>query len=160
MKVFGRKKLGGTSLIEVLIAVFVVAVGILGTGASLFFGLKSEKNSEARTAAVNNGRELVSRLQSGNIVVGELADIPNSLILEGDFFDDSDNETQPRTPLDAPPFDDIENPWGMTRRIEAARLVPENSDDFRDGLVSMRVTVYWNENDQEKKVEFWAYDQF
>jgi type IV pilus assembly protein PilV len=59
-----RTRQAGSSLIEVLVSMTVLAVGILGIGALQTSSLKSNQNSYMRTQAVFHSQDIVERMRS------------------------------------------------------------------------------------------------
>lgn len=154
-----RRKPPGLSLVEVLIAVFVTSVGILGTASSLYYGIRSEKQSERRTLAVYQAREMLNLIRSRNIPFANPDNLRiGSPVNDGNFLDDSDDDG-PRQPFEAPPFgNDFSNEknFNFERRIEMMRL-SDDPNDFRFNIAAIKVSVYWTEQSSEKEVVFWAY---
>ncbi len=58
------KEMQGSSLIEVLVSMTVLAIGILGIGAMQTSTLKSNQNSYMRTQAVFNSNDIIERMRS------------------------------------------------------------------------------------------------
>ena len=142
-----KRKLSGLSLAEVLIAIFVVAVGILGAASALFYGIKSEKTLSRRTQAVYLAREIFNLVRTRNIPVNEIND--------GDLDDDSDDNGS-RRPLLDPPFDQEDfgfldstfedtssrsRDLNFTRRIEV-KAFSGGADDYRRNLTGLKVSIF------------------
>ena len=148
----------GLSMVELLIAIFVVSVGILGTVSALWYGIRSEKNSERRTHAVFQARELINILRSDNYPFVNPANLViGSDVNDGDIDDDSD-DNGPRKPFNAPPFANhfSSNPFNFERRIEMKQLSTDPNSHLSK-MAAIKVTVYWVQGNSEKEVTLWAY---
>lgn len=64
------KRQSGSSLIEVLVSMTILAVGILGIGAMQTSTLKSNQNSYMRTQAIFHANDIVERMRSNRAAVG------------------------------------------------------------------------------------------
>ncbi len=151
---------GGFTLIEVLIAIFVVSVGVLGTMSALWYGIRSERYSERRTAAVFVVREMLNQIRSQNLpFTTSTFPAVGSELNDGSFDDDSD-DSGPKRAFNAPPFANTTSFGNTTesfqRRIEMKRL-STNENDYRSTIAAVKVSLFWNEGASEKKVTLWAY---
>ena len=148
----------GLSMVELLTAIFVVSVGILGTVSALWYGIRSEKNSERRTHAVFQARELINVLRSNNYPFANPANlVVGSDINDGDIDNDGD-DSGPRKPFNAPPFTTHfpNNPFNFERRIEMKQLSTDPNSHLSN-MAAIKVTVYWVQGNSEKEVTLWAY---
>ena len=153
-----RPKIRGLSMVELLIAIFVVSVGILGTVSALWYGIKSERQSERRAHAVFQARELINVLRAQNYPFSDPANlVVGSVVNDGNIDDDSD-DNGPRKPFNAPPFgtEFPNNPFNFERRIEMKQL-SNDPNSHLSNMVAIKVTVFWNEADSLKEVTLWAY---
>lgn len=94
----------GFSLIEILIAVIVLAIGIMGMLGALSYGLKAGENSSRMSKCTNFSRRLLERIiidgaWTGNMVNGSEPK-----------FDPTDQSTW--TPVDASPYNTLFNDAG------------------------------------------------
>lgn len=153
----------GISLVELLIAIFVVAVGVLGTVSALWYGIRSEKYSERRANAVFQGRELLNAIRAQNLPFGS-SDVTGTPYLQlgselndGDYDDDSDDGAVRREFNDAP-FGNIypTNQYNFKRSVEMKRL-SNDPNDYRFEMVAIKVSLYWNEGRHDKEVTLWGY---
>lgn len=149
----------GLSLAEMLVAIFVVAVGILGTVSALWFGIRSERFSERRTNAVFQGRELINNIRSNGYAFNPLYTTPGSDLNDGDYDNDAD-DNGPRRPFNDPPFANHfpNNPFNFRRRVEIKRLSTD-SNNHLSHMAAIKVSVYWDEGSTERKVVLWAYQR-
>ncbi len=145
-------------MIELMIAIFVVSVGILGTISALWYGIKSEKQSERRSHAVFQARELINILRSGNYPFSNPANlVVGSDVNDGDIDNDADDSGS-RKPFNAPPFGNHfpENPFNFQRRIEM-KQISNDPNSHLSNMAAIKVTVFWNEGRSDKEVTLWAY---
>lgn len=153
-----RRGISGFTIAELLIAIFVVAVGILGTTAALWYGIRSERYSERRSSAVFQSRELLNAIRSGGYadLPGYLA--PGSDLNDGDFDNDAD-DTGPQRAFNAPPMQNYfpNNPYNFRRRVELKRL-STSSTNHLNFITAIKVTLFWDEGGQEKKLTLIAYN--
>lgn len=148
----------GLSMVELLIAIFVVSVGILGTVSALWYGIKSERQSERRAHAVFQARELINVIRAGNYPFSNPANLViGSDVNDGDIDNDSD-DNGPRKPFNATPFGNEfpNNPFNFERRIEMKQLSTDPTNHLSN-VVAIKVSVFWNEGDSLKEVTLWAY---
>lgn len=154
----------GISLAELLIAIFVVSVGVLGTVSALWYGIRSEKYSERRANAVFQAREMVNAIREGNYPFNGGSDnngIPwmtvGSELNDGDYDADSDDDGD-RRPFNAPPFENLypTNEFNFQRRVEMKQL-STSSSSYESDLAAIKVTLFWNEGRHDKEVTLWGY---
>lgn len=141
----------GVTLVEVLIAIFVVSVGCLGAASALWYGIQAERYAERRTYAVFVGREMLNMIRARNEpFIGPLPAIGSELN-DGDYDDDGD-DNGPRRPFNAPPFEnDFPDNINYQRRIEMKRM-SNNPNSHLSELTAIKVTLFWNEGASEKSV--------
>lgn len=147
----------GLTLVEVLVAIFVVSVGILGTLSAIWYGIRSERYAERRTTAVFVCRELMNLIRSRNepFNTGTFPAL-GSPLNDGNYDDDGD-DNGPKRLLNDPPFgNDFSGAENFRRRIEMKRLSTDPNNHLSD-LAAIKVTVFWNEGASEKRVTLWAY---
>ena len=153
-----RSQSRGLTLAELMIAIFVVSVGILGTISSLWYGIKSEKGSERRTNAVFLGRELANLVRSRNLPFADPTYLTiGSAINDGDYDNDADDNGA-RQPFNAAPFanDFPTNELNFERRIEI-KLMSSSANNHLNDIVAIKVTLYWDEGGSRKEATTWAY---
>ena len=153
---FAHKPHSGLSMVELLIAIFVVSMGVLGTVSALWYGIRSERYSERRTQAVYQARELMNIIRARNEPFNNNHLDPGSNLNDGDYDNDSD-DGQVRRPFNDHPFaSDFTNEFNFERSVEM-KLLSTNSNDHRNQMVAIKVMLFWNEGDQEKRVTLWTY---
>lgn len=141
----------GMTLMEVMVAITVTAVGIMATMASLWFGVKSERYSERRTHAVFQARELLSVIRTYANVESYLA--AGSEFNDGSYDNDSDDLDPARQqPFNATPLANYfpNNPYNFRRHVEMKRLAPLTGNDYRKGVIGIKVILFWDEGGHEK----------
>lgn len=135
----------GFTLVEILIAVAVLSVGILGTLSALAFGVNAVKMGDRTSEATNLARQIVEfvRLNASNIGGVDIFEdtLPSSLNEA-----DSTRTAMDATPLEGLNFDADLN---YTRNIQVT--FPNNPD-----IAQIRVRVFWDERGNEKFVELIA----
>lgn len=160
---FPSHRARGVSLVELLIAIFVIAVGVLGTVSALWYGIRSEKYSERRANAVFQARELINAIRAGNypFTFDTNEGVPfiqvGSSLNDGDIDDDSDDNSS-RREFNEFPFGNLypTNQFNFQRRVEM-KLLSNDPNDYRNDLVAIKVSLFWNEGRHEKEVTLWGY---
>jgi type II secretory pathway pseudopilin PulG len=152
-----RLSRSGLSLVELLIAIFVVSVGILGTLSALWYGIRSEKYSERRSVAIFQARELISQIRANNYPFNPTYIAAGSDLNDGDYDNDGDDGGAQR-PFNHSPFsnDFPNNPFNFQRRVEMKQL-SNNPDSHLFNMAAIKVTVFWPEGGAEKRVTLWSY---
>ncbi len=149
-----KSRAGGFSQVELLIAVAVLAVGILGVFASFAFGLQSTRFSGQMSQAIAWNRQLIEMIRVRNLAFSP--DIPPS----GSGLNDPaltsgvDPEATFRSlrDLNAPPFlNDLPLGTGFKRRIQIRRLSPD-ANDYHNRIAEITVTVYWMDGGRLREV--------
>lgn len=151
----GRNCLG-LSLAEVLIAIFVVSMGVLGTTSALWYGIRSERYAERRSHAVFQAREMVNLIRARNLPFqGQNLDI-GSPLNDGDYDDNLDDFTS-KQPFDAAPFgNDFTNEFNFQRHIEMKQLSNDPNSHLNQ-MVAIKVILFWIDGNSERRVTVWAY---
>lgn len=151
------RKRRGLSLAEVLVAVFVVGVGVLATASTLYYSLGAAGDAERRSQAVFWGREMLDLVRARNLPFQP--DVPTAPdpINDGDYDNDAD-DSGPRRAFNAPPFALDFPDTNFERRIEMKRLSNDPNHHLYQ-VVAIKVTLFWNEGATEKKVTLWSYHQ-
>lgn len=126
----------GYSLIELLAAIGVLAVGLLSIYASLTYSLKASRHSERLSEAVALNRQIMDLVRSRQLTV-----------------------SPGRVRVDAPPFEnDIAGDPPYERSVE---IEPVSTDASRpeSRLRRIRVSIFWNEENSERSVVFEGYQR-
>lgn len=146
----------GLSLVEVLIAVFVVSVGTLGAVSALWYGIRTEKYAERRTKAVFLSREMLNLVRSRNLPFLPTVPPVGDPINDG-VYDDPGDDNGARRPFNAPPFsNDFSSDFNFERRIEM-KLMSANPNDHMSEMAGIKVTLYWVEGGAAKEVTLWGF---
>jgi type II secretory pathway pseudopilin PulG len=142
-----RKRVLGLSLAELMVALGVIAIGMAGVAASLFFGFKKSGHGEHLAVATNQARVIIETIQ-GQSMIG-LAVPKDGNQLPDDTTGLNDPPGADPVPLDAPPFPQNtftlpEREIGMYQRtINMERLGAAGT--IEDTLVRVTVTIYWQQ---------------
>ena len=135
-------------MIELLTAVFVIAVGILGLFGALSYGLTASRSGELRSEAVGHATHLIELIRSRNLdFQGSPPPPPASSGI---------NDTPgTKRALDAAPFA-TEFPAGspFQRSIQLTR--EGASGDYNYEVMRITVTLYWQEQGGERNLRFEA----
>lgn len=150
-----RERRRGLSLVELLVAIFVVAVGLLGTVSALWYGIRSEKYSDRRTNAVYQAREMINQIKRKDYPFITDPAIVTALN-DGDYDDDSD-DNGPRQAFNAFPFANFytSNPYNFQRRVEM-KLMSTDPNSHLNDLAAIKVTLWWNEGGSEKHLTLYG----
>lgn len=146
----------GVSLIELLIATFVVSVGVLGTVSALWYGIRSERYSDRRAQAVYQAREMINLIRTRNLpFLDDNLDL-GSDINDGDYDNDGDDNAVWKNFNAAPFADDFTNEFNFQRHIEM-KAMSTDPDSHLSDLVAIKVVLKWVDGSTEKEVKLWAY---
>lgn len=131
------------TLVEVLVAVGVLSVGILGLISTFIYGTQATKHGVLMSEANNHARQLVAQIRINNF--------PFSTTPVTGLVDASPSD---RTPLAAAPFQsgggaEVTGGTDFTRNIS----ISYNADN---DLATITVRVYWFERGSERNVELIA----
>lgn len=131
----------GFSLIEILIAVGVIGIGILGLLGAFAFGLGAVNTGERTTAATSLARHVLEHVRVNATNIGGPGIFPSPPPAGLDDAEDA------RTALDDPPFDTSGLPAGAnySRNVQVTYLAPR--------VAQIRVRIFWSERSNEKVVE-------
>lgn len=137
-----QRSIRGFSIIEVLIAVVVLSIGILGVLSALLYGFRASSHAERVAEATNYGRQIIEGIRIQNLVFPPPA--PSW----------SETTDSGRRPLNAAPFD-----AGVTalpnanyrRNIQISYLPPNNT------IARIQVRIYWSSSGFEHFVELVGY---
>ena len=149
-----RRQLRGFSLIELLIAMGVIAVGLLGVAASLTFGSRQSGHGEKMLIATNQARIILEAI-GGRSLLSNPPLAAGNLPPAASGINDGAND---RRALTAPPFDNPdEHPDILpgvldqfTRRIRLTRRGLDGTPG--EFLVNTEVTIFWKEKGVERSV--------
>jgi len=133
----------GFSQVEILIAVAVLTVGILGVCATFAFALRAETQAGALTDAVTHARTLTELVRVQNLPFSAPAGQPG-------LYDSAGT----RRPLNYAPFaDKLPADTIFTRNILIERrsgATPATA--YLNNIARITVSVYWNDHGTERKV--------
>ncbi len=155
MRTLRKKSSQGLSLVEVMIAVFVVSVGVLSTSSVLWHSIRAERNSSRRSQAVYWGREMLNLVRSRNLPFQPTIPPVGTDLNDGDY-DDPGDDNGPRRAFNAPPFASDFDDLNFERRIEM-KLLSEDPNSHLNEVAAIKVTLFWNEGESDKQVTLWAY---
>lgn len=146
-------------MVELLIAIFVIGVGILGTLAALWFGIRSERYSERRSNAVFQGRELMNAIRTSGFAQLPTYLAVGSTLNDGSYDNDAD-DNGPQRAFNATPFQNHfpNNPFNFRRRVEMKRMGASTSD-YLYNVIAIKVTVFWDEGGQQKQLVLRSFQQ-
>lgn len=142
----------GYSLAEVLVAVFVLSVSLLGTAAALHYGMQAVLHGSLMTEASANARALLEIMQAENRPFSSTA-LPDS----SSGFNDAPGVNRA---LNAPPFNlpdyKLEPASRYQRHIEVQSYSqPSDSAAAQAWKVDVRqvtVTVFWYESGRSRSL--------
>lgn len=136
----------GFSLLEVLFAILVLAVGILAVSSAMGYGLRGGNQGARITEATGYARRLIDEVRTRDLpFVTPINDAPSA-----------------RVALNAAPFGGasaLPANTNMTRNISMSLLKAAKTgapDDYKADLAEITVRVYWWEKHAEKFVELKA----
>ena len=139
------KRQQGFTLLEVLIALLVLSIGLLGLAALQTIGLRSNTMASFRTQATQVAYDIADRIRA-NPMGEEFYDLPTI---------DDDPGTPPTEACDDPTRTTACSPqemadFDMTQWRAAVALLPGGRSEIvrnvdADGVVTHSITVYWDE---------------
>lgn len=138
------------TLVEVMVAVAVLALGLLSLLGALAFGLRASETGARHAEATQHAKRYLALVRQRNLVFAVESPLPDA---------DSglnDVPTMRRT-LDEPPFaDDFPEDAGFQRRLTLEWVYPPG--DPRHGrLARISATVFWDDRGVERRVELVGY---
>ncbi|MBI3925505.1 MAG: prepilin-type N-terminal cleavage/methylation domain-containing protein [Armatimonadetes bacterium] len=150
-----RRKRKAFSLIEVVVAILITAVGVLGVTVTLWWGLNASEQGGRMAEASNHARVLLEATMGGGLL--DLAPRSGGWVSEESGFNDPATGTGSRRPIEALPFGEglnipVDDQTRYIRRITSGRL-SEDPDDYQYRLAWVRVEVFWDERGVERSVE-------
>lgn len=158
-----RARSGGFSQVELLIAVAVLAVGILGVVASFTFGLQSTRFSGQMGQALAWNRQLIEMIRVDHLAFKPGAESSTSGLNDPEPPSVGSDESRYRSlrDLNADPFmNEMPLGTGFKRRIQIRRNSGASGDFvYRQGIAEITVTVYWMDNGRLREVTLKALDR-
>lgn len=149
----------GFSLAEVLVAMFVIVVGISGVTSAIYWGTAKADTGQNISQASNYARVLMETIVLKGLVKQETVNKGSNLPSAASGINDPPTA---RIPVFDPPsdFSALTNDFAISdssgkrdryrRNISTVRLAPANSTDALGGnhfanMFRVTVTVYWND---------------
>jgi type II secretory pathway pseudopilin PulG len=140
----------GFSLGEILVALGVLSIGILGICSTLALGTRAEGEAQRITEATAYTREIIDLIRSRNLDFAAWPGLPSRASGINDGPD-------ARQALNAAPFAaDLPKGTPYHRNVRIERM-PVASTDYRAAIVIITATVTWFEGGQEHSTTFQAY---
>lgn len=136
----------GFSLLEVLFAIAILAVGILAIVSAIAFGLRGGQQGARVTEAGGYVRRLIDESRARNLP----------------FVAPINDAAAARVPLEAAPFGGANGMPPNTRMTRNITMTPLKAaktgaaDDYLADLAEVRVRVFWQEKGVEKVVDMRA----
>lgn len=154
-----RRRRVGYSLIEILMAVFVLAVALLGTVAALHYSVRGSLHGSLYTEASSHARAIMEVMLSEN-----RAFLSASLPAATSGINDAAGVTRP---LNEAPFAQTEYRFPNLSRFRRSIWVQEvrSLNDsvaaraWRSDLRQITVTVYWNEASRQRSVQLVSFSR-
>lgn len=152
-----RKRRLGVTLLELLIAMGVIAVGMSGVAAALIFGVTKSNYGSNIAVATHHARTLMEATLGRTLVSSDAFNDPSTGLPKADSgLNDADDD--PPLALNAPPFEDPkihqsispEELGQYTRKIQMTRRGAKGT--VGEFLVTMSVTIYWQDKGVQKSV--------
>lgn len=138
------------TLVEVLVAAAVLALGLLSLLGALAFGLRAAETGGRHAEATQHAKRYLALIRQRNLVFGVEDPLPD---------DDSGLNDGPgfRRALEDAPFEsDFPRDSGFQRRLALSWAYP--TGDPRHGrLVRISATVFWDDHGVERRVELVGY---
>lgn len=143
----------GFSLIEVLIAVGVISVALLGVLSVFAFGVRAQHTGGRTTEAINYCRELMEVIRLQNLAFqswGTTGALPGS----GSGVNDADDTV--RRPIEEPFSGNQPVPpnTNFTRNIRIKKLA---TSGYQSNVVIISVKVFWADRGKEREVQLQAF---
>lgn len=141
-----RRKLG-FSLVEVLIAMGVLSIGLLGVISTFTYGTQSQGHAQQMSQAVNRAREIMDVIRQENWAFNPPA---------GTTWTSATGwASSTRTPLDAAPFDSTTGVDALPANTNLTRNVHVTQNSSGQ-LATITVQVFWSVRGSEHSVELVA----
>lgn len=141
------------SLVEVMIAIFVITIGLMGLYGSMSYGLRMVDQGADSSRAVAYARKMMEMIRARTLAFSAPSVPPPA---NGGLNDAPDD----RVPLNAAPFSaDMPSDPTLTRNIKIDWVTTAAGDYRTDHLVKIVVQVFWNYRGQEKSVRLEGWEQ-
>jgi prepilin-type N-terminal cleavage/methylation domain-containing protein len=149
------KKENGFSLLEVMTALLVITIGILGVASTYLWTLRGAEHGAQMGNAVEIAQTLVGLITTNNLVPFGSP----SLQVGNSYQDDSGLFDAPKIqrPLNYQPFANnfpVNSPF--TRNIHISLL---GQGSYEQNIAVIKVQVFWKEKGAERDVTFVAYQR-
>ena len=131
----------GFTLLEVLVALFIITIALLGTAGMQAYGVKVAQGGQFRAQAVLLGADLMERVEANNlgaVAGGYVATLPTTTA-------PPDCVTSTCTPADMAAYDLDQFQQNLARQLPAATATVEMVDPGVAGLFVYKVTINWQE---------------
>lgn len=132
----------GFTMTELLVALTILAVGILSVGRMFIFSQRHAYFGRAETTAVTLAEEIREKIMSDNY---------DDLISIFDGVDTANSET-----ITAPCqlwADHVSQQLGVSGRGEVLVLDHDEDPEIQEGMLTIDITVSWEENGQTRSVD-------
>ncbi len=147
-----RRKMVGFSLAEVLVALAVLSVSLLGTAAALHFGMQAVLHGSLMSEASSNARALLEVMVAENRAFSSLG-LPGT----SSGFNDAPGVTRA---LNAPPFDSPDYQFSAGSRyqrhieVQASTVASDGvtARAWKDDVRMVSVTVLWTESGHSRSL--------
>lgn len=148
----------GFSLAEVMVAMFVIVVGIGGVTATIWWGSQKSDAGKLIQEASGIGRILIEHMASSGQIFTNASPAPPAWFDAASGINDA--AITDRSPIDAPPFDasqllmtHIQNSLTNTqsdidrfsRNITCTRMNPAGTGVYGEELCTVKITVFWQD---------------
>jgi len=146
-------KSGGFTLAEVLVAVAILSVSLLGTAAALHFGMQAVLHGSLISEASSNARALLEVMLAENRAFSTVS-LPDS----SSGFNDGPGVTRA---LNAAPFDSTDYQFAASPRyqrhieVQSIALLTDGAAAraWKDDVRMISVTVLWTESGRPRSVQ-------
>lgn len=132
----------GLSLIEVMIAIGVLAIGVLAVFGTLANSVRGESQAARLNDAVLWDRQLIAVIRSSNMAFN----VPLPYASTGPL-----NDSLPAG-IGAPFGPNFTAGDGFSRSI-AIQQISTDTSDYHSGLVQITVDVFWSDHGAQRRVE-------